>query len=396
MPNYQFLYLFVFLLVSILIYFISKALINKIFKKISINTKTNFDDLLIKNHIPSYISFLFPLLFLYSLIPFFGDKYPSIFVGFSKLIEILAVLFLIFIVRSLLYTIRDYSKSSDLFKNKPVDSYVQVFLILIWFIGFILIMSLITGKNVTTFLTTIGAFSAIILLIFKDTILGFVASIQITINDTVRIGDWITMESSGADGDVISISLTSVKVQNFDKTITTIPTYKLISDSFINWRGMSDSDGRRIKRSLLIKPSSIRFLKDKELVELSGIDRISEYINDRQKEIESYNNSKKIEKRLLINGRNITNIGLFRRYTETYLEQHPMVNKQMMIMCRQLRPTSQGVPLEVYVFSKDKDWKKYEHIMSDIFDHLLSSIKFFHLECFELSPNILLSNLDNQ
>ena len=250
-----------------------------------------------------------------------------------------------------------------------------------------MILSLLTGKNIGTFLTTIGAFSAIILLIFKDTILGFVASIQITINDTVRIGDWITMNSSGADGDVISISLSSVKVQNFDKTITTIPTYKLISDSFINWRGMSDSDGRRIKRSLLIKPSSIRFLSENEINTLRNIDIIKDYIDIRQKEIVNYNSSNKTNKDLMINGRNMTNLGIFRRYTETYLEKHPLINKNMKIMCRQLDPTSQGIPVEVYVFSKDKDWKKYEHLMSDIFDHLLASVNFFKLECFELSYN---------
>jgi len=378
--------LLIILIVSVIIYWLSKKIINKIFKKISNKTKTHFDDLLIKNKFPSYSSCLLPLFFIYLLTPFLQEDYPKIINGFLKLIEILIVFNLVFIVRSLLMTIENYSKLKPSLKNKPIESYVQVFLILVWFIGFILIMSLITGKNVATFLTTIGAFSAILFLVFKDTILGFVASIQITINDTVRIGDWITMNSSGADGDVISISLTSVKVQNFDKTITTIPTYKLISDSFINWRGMSDSDGRRIKRSLLIKASSIRFLKEEELLLFSKIDRIAEYIRARQEDITIYNSLNNIDKNILINGRNITNMGLFRKYTEAYLEQHPLINKEMIIMCRQLAPTSQGVPLEIYVFSIDKDWKIYEHIMSDIFDHLLSSIDYFYLECFELSP----------
>ena len=315
------------------------------------------------------------------------EDYNSFSLGISKFIEFTFILISILIVRSFLFTLRDYSKSHSQFKNKPIDSYVQVFLIIIWFVGIVMILSLLTGKNIGTFLTTIGAFSAIILLIFKDTILGFVASIQITINDTVRIGDWITMSSSGADGDVISISLSSVKVQNFDKTITTIPTYKLISDSFINWRGMSDSDGRRIKRSLLIKPSSIRFLSENEINNLRNIDIIKDYIDIRQKEIVNYNSSNKTNKDLMINGRNMTNLGIFRRYAETYLEKHPLINKDMMIMCRQLDPTSQGIPVEVYVFSKDKDWKKYEHLMSDIFDHLLASVNFFKLECFELSYN---------
>ena len=373
--------------VSVIIFLISKKIINGAFKRISKKTKTNFDDILIKNKFPVYTSFLIPTIFIYLSISKIFEDYNSFSLGISKFIEFTFILISILIVRSFLFTLRDYSKSHSQFKNKPIDSYVQVFLIIIWFVGIVMILSLLTGKNIGTFLTTIGAFSAIILLIFKDTILGFVASIQITINDTVRIGDWITMSSSGADGDVISISLSSVKVQNFDKTITTIPTYKLISDSFINWRGMSDSDGRRIKRSLLIKPSSIRFLSENEINNLRNIDIIKDYIDIRQKEIVNYNSSNKTNKDLMINGRNMTNLGIFRRYAETYLEKHPLINKDMMIMCRQLDPTSQGIPVEVYVFSKDKDWKKYEHLMSDIFDHLLASVNFFKLECFELSYN---------
>jgi len=380
-------YLIITIVLSLIIFWLSGKILNKIFKKIALKTKTNFDDALINNNFPFYSSFLLPLFFIYSMSSFFIESYPEVLSFILKAIEIIFIVNIVFIVRSVLLTISDYSKNSTNFKNKPIDSYVQVFLIILWFIGIILIMSLLTGKNITTFLTTIGAFSAIILLIFKDTILGFVASIQITINDTVRIGDWITIKSSGADGDVVSISLSSVKVRNFDNTITTVPTYKLISDSFINWRGMSDSDGRRIKRSLLIKPSSIRFLKEDELMKLKKIGRISEYINIRQKQIEQFNSKHNYDKELLINGRNITNIGLFRKYTETYLEKHPLINNKMMVMCRQLSPTSQGIPLEIYVFSKSKEWKKYEHLMSDIFDHLLASIDYFHLECFELSTN---------
>ncbi|MDG2396522.1 MAG: mechanosensitive ion channel [Flavobacteriaceae bacterium] len=380
-------YLISTIVLSLIIFWLSRKILNKIFKKIALKTKTNFDDALINNNFPFYSSFLLPLFFIYSMSSFFIESYPEVLSFILKAIEIIFIVNIVFIVRSVLLTISDYSKNSTNFKNKPIDSYVQVFLIILWFIGIILIMSLLTGKNITTFLTTIGAFSAIILLIFKDTILGFVASIQITINDTVRIGDWITIKSSGADGDVVSISLSSVKVRNFDNTITTVPTYKLISDSFINWRGMSDSDGRRIKRSLLIKPSSIRFLKEDELMKLKKIGRISEYINIRQKQIEQFNSKHNYDKELLINGRNITNIGLFRKYTEMYLEKHPLINNKMMVMCRQLSPTSQGIPLEIYVFSKSKEWKKYEHLMSDIFDHLLASLDYFHLECFELSTN---------
>ena len=261
-------------------------------------------------------------------------------------------------------------------------------MIVLWFIGGIIILSILTGTEIGTFLTTLGALSAVLLFVFKDTILGFVASVQITINDTVRIGDWISMPNSNADGTVMKISLSTVQIQNFDNTITSIPTYKLISDSFINWRGMSESSGRRIKRSLLIKVSSIRFLEEKEIELLKKINLMEGVIQEKDADIKSHNAVLNADKSLLINGRNLTNIGLFRNYTESYLQQHPMVNKNMTLMCRQLAPTPQGVPLEVYAFSKDKVWENYEFIVADIFDHLLASTQYFHLECFELTTVI--------
>ena len=230
--------------------------------------------------------------------------------------------------------------------------------------------------------------SAIIILVFRDTILGFVSSIQITVNDTVRIGDWITMKGSDADGTVIEVNLSTVKVQNFDNTITTIPTYKLVSDSFINWRGMEESKGRRIKRSLLIKPISVKFLESDDVEKLKRVNLISNYIDTRVDEINEYNRKNSIDKSVLLNGRNLTNLGVFRIYIEEYLKAHPMTNDDLTLMCRQLEPTSQGIPIQIYTFSKDKEWTKYEGLTSDIFDHLLSSVKYFDLECFELNQNI--------
>ena len=226
-----------------------------------------------------------------------------------------------------------------------------------------------------------------IILVFRDTILGFVSSIQITVNDTVRIGDWITMKGSDADGTVIEVNLSTVKVQNFDNTITTIPTYKLVSDSFINWRGMEESKGRRIKRSLLIKPSSVKFLESDDIENLKKVNLISEYIDSRVAEIDEYNKKNSIDKSMLLNGRNLTNLGVFRIYIEEYLKAHPMTNEDLTLMCRQLEPTSQGIPIQIYTFSKDKEWTKYEGLTSDIFDHLLSSVKYFDLECFELNQS---------
>jgi miniconductance mechanosensitive channel len=200
------------------------------------------------------------------------------------------------------------------------------------------------------------------------------------------------MKQYGADGDVIEINLNSVKIQNFDKTITTIPTYKLISDSFINWRGMSESNGRRIKRSLLIKGSSIKFMSGEELLELKKIKLIQNFIDVKQKEIEVYNSNLDMDKSILVNGRNLTNLGLFRNYIEMYLDSATDINSEMTVMCRQLSPTPNGIPLEIYAFSKNKEWKDYEHIMSDIFDHLLASLNTFQLQLFEFPSSLKNSN----
>ncbi|MGB1454759.1 MAG: mechanosensitive ion channel family protein, partial [Flavobacteriaceae bacterium] len=325
----------------------------------------------------------------YETIPLlFQDISQSLADFIQNITEAILIVIIIALIRSVLKSVNDYLKTLASFKDKPLDSYLQVFMIFLWFIGAILILSVLTGREIGSFLTTLGALSAVLLFVFKDTILGFVASVQITVNDTVRIGDWISMPNSNADGNVIAISLSTVQVQNFDKTITSIPTYKLISDSFINWRGMSESAGRRIKKSLLIKISSIRFLEAEELVELKKIDRISAFIKERQKEIEDSNSEKKVDKSLLINGRNFTNLGLFRYYAQSYLKSHEQINQNMTVMCRQLAPTAQGIPLEIYAFSKDKEWINYEHISSDLFDHLLAAIPYFHLKCFELSTTL--------
>ena len=204
----------------------------------------------------------------------------------------------------------------------------------------------------------------------------------------VRIGDWITFDKYGADGDVIEINLATVKVQNFDMTITTIPTYALISDSFKNWRGMNQSGGRRIKRSLILEQQRIKFLTQEDINALKKIELLAPYLDQRNDKIIAYNTENKVNKELLINGKNLTNIGVFRKYVESYLENHSALNKEMTMMTRQLSPTSQGVPLEIYAFSSDKRWQNYEYIIADVFDHLLSAVPYFDLEIFELPTSM--------
>jgi len=373
-----------YLIITIILFWISKKTILSVFKKLTTKTKSTFDDILLLHNIPKLLSYFPALFLLHKLIPELFENQDWI----ENIFEALTIVVALALIRSLLKSLRDYLKTLSSFKDKPIDSYIQVIMIFLWFVGGIIILSVLTGTEIGTFLTTLGALSAVLLFVFKDTILGFVASVQITINDTVRIGDWISMTNSNADGTVLKISLSTVQIQNFDNTITSIPTYKLISDSFINWRGMSESSGRRIKRSILIKVGSIRFLKENEIQPLKKIKLMNGVIQTKEDEIQSHNETSNVDKSLLINGRNITNIGLFRSYTEAFLKQHPMINKEMTLMCRQLAPTSQGIPIEVYAFSKDKDWVKYEGIVADIFDHLLASTEYFHLECFELSPII--------
>ena len=378
-----FTYILIIFSLTVLLWFISRRILRSFFYKVSKNTKSKFDDFLLKNKVPSIIACFPPILLLFFSLDDILSKYPNILEFTEILLEVLGTLITIVFVKRLLNSIKDYLKTLSNFRDKPIDSYIQVIMIFIWFFGIMVIFSIISGKDIGTFLATLGALSAVILLIFKDTILGFVASIQVTVNDIVRIGDWITMKSYYADGDVIEINLSTVKVQNFDKTITSIPTYKLVSDSFINWRGMSESGGRRIKRSILIKVSSIKFLDDEQLTKLKQIERISSFITKRKEEIEKENKDKGVNKKLLLNGRNMTNIGLYRRYALAYLKGHPQISQDLTVMVRQLAPSPEGVPLEIYVFVKDKVWVNYEKIMSDIFDHLLAAIPTFDLECFE-------------
>ena len=378
----------IILLVVVVLNYISKTFIRNFLERISINSKNNFDNFLVANNIQVHLSRLVPFVFLYWILPFWLEDYQTGLIYSNLILEVYFIFLIVWIIRSFLNAAKEFFKTIDSFKDKPVDSFVQVAMILVWFMAIILVFSILTGKEVSTFLTAMGALSAVILLIFKDTILGLVASIQLTSNDLIRIGDWITMKQFGADGDVIEINLNSVKVQNFDKTITTIPTYKLISDSFKNWRGMSDSNGRRIKRALLIKGSSIKFMGEEELSKLQKINLISDYVSQTKSEIIEHNSNLDIVSDIKVNGRNLTNIGLFRKYTENYLVSNKLINNEMTVMCRQLTPTSQGVPLEIYAFITDKEWKNYENIVSDLFDHLLASLSTFDLELFELPSNI--------
>jgi miniconductance mechanosensitive channel len=282
-----------------------------------------------------------------------------------------------------LNSVVDIYRTFEFAKRMPIKGFIQIIKILVALMGIITILAVVLKKDPSNLIAGMGAMTAVLLLIFKDSIMGFVAGIQLSTNKMVHIGDWIEMGKFGADGDVIDITLTTVKVQNWDKTISTIPAYALISDSFKNWRGMSEAEGRRIKRSVNIDMNTIKFCTNEMLEKFRRFGLISGYLGEKQKELAGFNAANKIDDSEMVNGRRITNIGTFRAYVAAYLRCHPKVNKDMTFIIRQLEPTSKGLPIQIYVFCTDKAWANYEGIQSDIFDHILAIVPEFELKVFQ-------------
>lgn len=342
-----------------------------------------FFQALIHNRVVRKTANLIPLIAFYNAVPAIFQHFPQLSPPGLTVVNILIISLVVSIFKKIFRSVTDIAETKPGFQDKPLESYQQVVSLLLNFIALILIFSQVTGKEVWTFFTAMGAMSAVLMLVFKDTIMGFVASVQVTTNDMVRIGDWVEMPKYGADGDVIEITLNTVKIQNFDKTITTIPTYSLISDSFKNWRGMREAGGRRIKRAVNIKMSSVRFLAGDQLEKYRRVQLLGPILAEKEKEIDDYNTTFGIDKGILLNGRNLTNLGLFRQYLIEYLRKHPKLHKEMISMVRQLAPTETGVPLELYVFTATTVWVEYEGIMADIFDHVIAAAPYFDLEIFE-------------
>lgn len=388
------IWLVILAILLFVINFITNRLIIDLLVKFVKRTKSNFDDFLIHNKTLTYIGRYIPLSVTKYLIPIIFQGFPNLTSSLVTFINILMVITLLMIVRSILKTVRDIMRTKPAFADKPLDSYLQVFEIFLLFVGGTIIFSILTGSSPWAFLASLGAASAILMLVFKDTILGFVASVQVSANDSIRVGDWIEMPKYGADGDVIEINLNNIKVQNWDKTITTVPTHLLLADSVKNWRGMHASGGRRIKRAIHIKISSIRFLSEEEIDKLSSIMLIHDLIDTRRKEIETYNTTHQVDRTMPVNGRRMTNVGLFRAYITAYARQNPGINQNMTLMVRQLAPTETGLPIELYMFTSDTKWAVYEGVMADIFDHLFAAIKHFHLEVFEAPASDDIRRLD--
>ena len=362
-----------------ILYSVGKRILSKAVKK----TKSNWDDILLKNKLFTRLIHLAPAFFLLSLndIIFYDNiGWQSIYTG---LLQVYLVILIIIIINAFLMSVNEIYLTYEGSKNRPIKGYIQTVQIIVIFFGSITAISIFLGQSPLVILGGMGAFAAVLMLIFKDSILGFMAGIQISFNDMVRLGDWISIPKFGADGIVTDIALTTVKIQNWDKTISTIPSYSLISDSFQNWRGMEESGGRRIKRAIYVDMSSIKFCDNKLLSKLSEIQIIKEYIESTEAELKKYNEAHSIDNTIVVNGRRQTNIGIFRAYLKAYLERKSEIHNNMTFLVRQLQPTEHGLPIEIYVFSKVQEWAEYENIQADIFDHVLAAIPQFELSIFQ-------------
>jgi miniconductance mechanosensitive channel len=343
-------------------------------------TGTQWDDFLLKRKFFTRLSHLAPAIVIYFTAHMFAP-FDEVLQRFSNIYMILAGLLA---VMAFLSAVVDIYNSYDISRHKPIKGYVQVVKIILSGAVGVIVFAAVLGKSPWYFMGGLGAMTAVLILVFKDSILGLVAGIQLSANDMVGIGDWIEMPKYGADGDVIDVTLNTVKVQNWDKTITTIPAYALISDSFKNWQGMSESGGRRIKRSISIDMDSIRFCTPEMLDRFETFGVISDYIKTKRAEIEEFNSRLDADTSVVVNRRNLTNVGTFRAYIESYLRTHPKVHQSMTFLVRQLPPDEHGLPIEIYVFSNDQNWVSYEGIQSDIFDHLLAVVPMFDLAVFQM------------
>ena len=346
-------------------------------------SNNSWDDIFLEKEVFHSLSTLVPLIFIHYLsVPLLSN-----FSSLIPLVHIAVKVLLVFVVASVLIkalkALEEVSTQIPYFKDKPIMSYVQLANLMIYVVAVILIIATLLDRDPLALLGALGALTAVLMLVFKDTILGLVASIQLSSHDMIRVGDWVSMPKYGTDGDVLEITLNTVKVQNWDKTISTIPTYAFISGSFKNWRGMTDSKGRRIKRSFNIDMTSIKFCTDEEIAAFKKVELLKDYIESIQGEIATHNDTNNNDKSSLLNGRNLTNIGLFREYGRQYLLGNESLRTDFTSMVRQLEPTENGLPIEVYCFSKNIDWVEYERIQADIFDHLLSSVSTFGLEIFQ-------------
>jgi len=375
-----------FLVVLCLSWFVYKIVqgpLNRSLERLSSLTNQQWDNVLVEKHVFQRLLNFVPLILIYVLTsPILAGT--ELLALSQTLINVLFLLAAMLTVDALLSALLAIYSSSGISKEISITPFVQVLKLALYFVSGILLLSLLLQKTPLYFLSGLGALTAVLMFVFKDILMGFVAGIQLIANKMVAPKDWIEMPKYGADGDVIEITLTTVKVQNFDNTITTIPTYALINESFKNWRNMNLSGGRRIKRYVNIDLSSIKFCDTEMLERFTKIQLITNAIQDRQAEIKVSNEEKNVDESTIVNGRRLTNIGIFRAYVDAYLRQHPQISNQMTFLVRQLSPRENGLPIEIYVFCKETNWNIYEAVQADIFDHILAVVPEFDLRVFQV------------
>lgn len=390
--NSQGLIIFLNTILSILIigivgwiaYLVARKFLAHIVLKIAGQTSTDWDNLLFDKLFFRRLGILIAAIVIKIGLTSLDWEYMNII---QKLISTWITFASVFLFSSILDGINRIWETYPISKEKPLKIFTQVLMIFVWGVALIIVVSIFTGKSLIILLGGLTAFAAVLILVFQDSILGFVAGIQLSANNMVRIGDWIVMPNRGVDGDVLEINLTTVKVQNWDKTITTIPTHKLVSESFTNWRGMQESKGRRIKRSINIDINTIHYLSQQEIETLKESEFLNHYLDKKLSDIEKHNakHNTPLDKRML------TNIGTFREYLESWLNNNPNLNLEMTHMVRQLQPTATGVPIEIYCFSAKQNWIEYERVQSDIFDHVFAVMKVFNLKPFQYSSNTIIA-----
>ncbi len=346
-------------------------------------SKNKWDDAVVRAGGLNRLAHLAPALVIYVLVPMALKDFDLAIILVKNAALIYMIIIVVLALVSLFNAAEEIYKRFPVSREIPIKGFIQVLKLAIYFLAIVLVVSILMNKTPLYLLSGVGALTAIMMLVFRDSILGFVAGIQLAANRMVAVGDWIEMPKYGADGEVLEVALTTVKVQNWDKTITTIPTYSLISESFKNWRGMSESGGRRIKRAINFDMNSIRFCDEEMLERYAKIQYIAEYIKQKKDELEAFNQSENVDNTSLVNGRRMTNIGTFRAYISAYLRHHPLINQGMTFLVRQLQPTQYGLPIEIYVFSKDQEWANYEALQADIFDHILAVVPEFDLRIYQ-------------
>jgi miniconductance mechanosensitive channel len=377
----------IFVLVVIFLSFLANYITKKIIVSIVIlfikRTKTKWDDILLENKVFTRLSHFAPALVIFYSANLAFESYPVFIEPVRNGTYIYMILIGILAIDSFINALHSIYRYLPVSKDRSIRGYIQVLKIILYFIGIMLIISVVFNTNLSKLFTGLGALAAVLMFVFKDTILGFVASIQLSANNMVKPGDWIEMPKYNADGTVKEINLNTVKVQNWDKTISTIPTYALVSDSFSNWKGMEESGGRRIKRSINIDMKSVKFCTPEMLKKFKKIHVLKDYLESKEKELAEYNKKYNIDESVKVNGRRLTNLGTFRKYVEGYLTNHPKIHNNMTFLVRHLQPTDMGIPIEIYVFSSDQKWANYEAIQADIFDHILAVVHEFDLKIFQ-------------